>query len=506
MSSEATKPETVKGLSQAQLIRRRFFGHTAAMVSLTILACLILFVMTSIGWGPIPGWWKHTYTDIMDVQNSGKPTITGPFSWGDHPFGQDTLGRDMFAMVMRGAQQSIMVMFLVGTVAGVIGVVTGALAGYFRGPVEAVIMRTAEAIAITPLVLIAGVLGKLATNNEFGKQNGALMFSLFIGALIWFGLSRLVRAEFLSLREREFVDAAKIAGARDGRIVFKHILPNAVGVVIVNVTMLMAEAILLESALSYLGLGIKPPDVSLGQLIVNNQEAFTTRPWLFWWPGVFIVTICLCINFIGDGMRDAFDPRQKKFAARGAKAVDHPELDELDEVPAVLRPRSTSAEPVGVGGPAASMAEAPTQAMSAPAPGTTIPAAALPPEATPPQPAAGQPDPFNNPPQPQQDPYVSPAPAHGNDPYGAPAPQQAPQNDPYGNQPRQGAAKPEDGPGKANQSFYDSGADTQPQQMTQPPLSNRRPGFPPAPHHQPQHDTRRGFDPTSYGQREQDFR
>lgn len=486
MSSEATKPETVKGLSQAQLIRRRFFGHTAAMVALAILGGLILFVMTSIGWGPFPGWWKHNYLDIMDVQNGGKPTMTGPFSWGDHPFGQDTLGRDMFAMVMRGAQQSIMVMFLVGIVAGIIGVVAGALAGYFRGSTEAIIMRTAEAIAITPLVLIAGVLGKLATNSEFGKENGALMFSLFIGALIWFSLSRLVRAEFLSLREREFVDAAKIAGARDGRIVFKHILPNAIGVIIVNVTMLMAEAILLESALSYLGLGIKPPDVSLGQLIVSNQDAFTTRPWLFWWPGVFIVTICLCINFIGDGMRDAFDPRQKKFASRSAKAVDHPELDELDKVAPVLRPRTPQAVPAYAG----TAANAPTGPMPAPAPGSAIPAAALPPEASPAPPAGNRPDPYANPPQP--DPYANP--------------QGTPENDPYRDQPRQGFTGPTDGPGKANQSFYDSGADTRPQQMATPPVSPHRPGFPPAPHHQPHHDPRRGFNPSGYDQREQDFR
>jgi peptide/nickel transport system permease protein len=130
-----------------------------------------------------------------------------------------------------------------------------------------------------------------------------------------------MRGEFLSLREREFVDAARISGASNARIIFKHILPNAVGVLIVNVTLTMSAAILTETALSYLGVGVKAPDTSLGLLISQNQQAFATRPWLFWFPGMFIVLICLSINFIGDGLRDAFDPRQKKFNAK--KAADH---------------------------------------------------------------------------------------------------------------------------------------------------------------------------------------
>jgi peptide/nickel transport system permease protein len=126
----------------------------------------------------------------------------------------------------------------------------------------------------------------------------------------------LVRGEFLTLREREFVDAARVAGASNRRIIFKHILPNAVGVIIVSVTLLMSGAILLETALSYLGFGVVAPDVSLGVLISRYQEAFSTRPWLFWYPGIFIVAIALSINFIGDGLRDAFDPRQRRKITR----------------------------------------------------------------------------------------------------------------------------------------------------------------------------------------------
>lgn len=333
-------PAIQSSMSQGQLIRKRFFGHTAAMVALSLLTFIVLLAFTSIGVGPIPGWWKHDYDGIYPIVNDTKPTFQHIFSWGEHPFGQDRLGGDMFAKTMRGAQQTLLVMTVLGATACALGVVIGALAGYFRGIAENALMRFTEALMITPLILLAAIVGQIATQTQFGRENQVVVFSLMIGALVWATLARLVRAEFLSLREREFVDAARIAGASDNRIIFKHILPNAVGVIIVNTTLVMAGAIILESSLSYLGFGIQPPDVSLGRLISDNQQAFTTRPWLFWWPGAFIVGIGLCINFIGDGLRDAFDPRQKKFNARRATEIPHPEADELDNHPPVLRARS----------------------------------------------------------------------------------------------------------------------------------------------------------------------
>jgi peptide/nickel transport system permease protein len=140
-----------------------------------------------------------------------------------------------------------------------------------------------------------------------------------LGLASWTGLARLVRGDVLGLREREFVDAARVAGASNSRIMFVHILPNAIGVVIVNATLLMSATILTEAAIGFLGFGVKPPDVSLGSLIFTFQTAFTARPWLFWWPGVMIVLIALTINFIGDGLRDAFDPRQKRALNRAAR-------------------------------------------------------------------------------------------------------------------------------------------------------------------------------------------
>ncbi|GAB3282638.1 ABC transporter permease [Sinomonas notoginsengisoli] len=317
-----------KGLSLGQIVRKRFFGHSGALAGLIVFAVIFILAFSSEGWGPIPGWWKYQHDQVTPLVNDGAPTwALVPFSLGDHPFGQDRIGRDLFAMTMRGAQQSITIMVIIGLVAGIIGVVIGALAGYFRGWVEAVLMRLTDIIIVIPVLLLAAVMSQTAGRrdagtwfSQFASHNGVVVLGIFLGLVAWVGLARLVRGEFLSLREREFVDAARISGASNTRIIFKHILPNAVGVVIVNGTLLMSSAILIETALSYLGVGVKAPDTSLGLLISQNQEAFSTRPWLFWWPGLFIVLICLCINFIGDGLRDAFDPRQKKFNSKKAKA------------------------------------------------------------------------------------------------------------------------------------------------------------------------------------------
>lgn len=315
-----------KGLSQGQIVRKRFFGHTGALVGLITFALIFLLAFTSLGWAGLPGWWKYNHIDVAPLVNDGAPTLSLT-SIGEHPFGQDRIGRDLFAMTMRGAQQSITVMFIIGLIAGLIGVVVGALSGYFRGWTEAVLMRITDIIIIVPALLLAAVVSQIANRRDsgswfsaFATNYGIVVLGVFLGFVVWVGLARLVRGEFLSLREREFVDAARISGSSNARIIFKHILPNAIGVVIVNVTLTMSSAILLETSLSYLGVGVKAPDTSLGLLISQNQEAFSTRPWLFWWPGLFIVVICLCINFIGDGLRDAFDPRQKKFNAK--KAAD----------------------------------------------------------------------------------------------------------------------------------------------------------------------------------------
>ena len=337
-----------EGLSQGQIIFRRFVRHRAAMVSVVSLVFIILFAYSASGIhlgtkdAPIsvPGWWHFTITDIDPAGAiaascnggvTGCPTLdlipsfidgTG-MQIGAHPFGTDVIGTDYFALVARGAEQSIMVMLIVGFLGVALGTVIGAIAGYFGGMIDAVLMRLTDVFLVTPTIVIGAVIG-----FRFGNF-GVVPLSIMLGLFAWMGLARFVRTEFLTLREREFVDAARIAGASNRRIIFKHILPNAIGVIIVSGTLLMSGAILIETALSYLGFGVQAPDVSLGLLISRYQDSFSVSPWLFWWPGAFIISIALCINFIGDGLRDAFDPRQKRrismkerFKARESKATN----------------------------------------------------------------------------------------------------------------------------------------------------------------------------------------
>ena len=257
------------GLSQSQIVLKRFLRHRAAVFSVGMLISIIIFVFSAIDSkiGPISinGWWKHKTDDLPPLLYEGCPdgtvgcpTISLKPKWlggagigfGEHPFGQDDIGRDYFALVMRGAQRSVMVMFIIGFFAATIGIVVGAVAGYFRGWIDAVLMRFTDFIITIPSVIIGAVIGA-----KFGNL-GAAVLAVYLGLFAWTGLSRLVRGEFLSLREREFVDAARVAGASARRIIFKHILPNAVGVIIVSVTLLLSGAILLETALSYLGFGV----------------------------------------------------------------------------------------------------------------------------------------------------------------------------------------------------------------------------------------------------------
>lgn len=317
MSIESRATE---GLSQGAIVRRKFLGHKGAMAGLIVLAVIALFSYSALGFGPIPGWWIHNHTSSGPVLNpGGAPTwsFANPFVFGEHPFGQDDIGRDNFARVMKGVQISLMVMVIIGVVALVLGTVIGAIAGYYRGRVDAFLMRLTDGFIILPTVVIGSILGKLVSGPNFslfGMSSATYMapaLAVVLGAILWTSLARLVRGEFLALREREFVDSARVAGAGDFRIIVKHMLPNTMGVIIVNTTLLMSQAIVLEAALSFLGFGIRAPQVSLGQLINEYQSAFASRPWLFWWAGLFIILIALCVNFIGDGLRDAFDPRMK---------------------------------------------------------------------------------------------------------------------------------------------------------------------------------------------------
>jgi peptide/nickel transport system permease protein len=283
--------------AQWRTILRRFVRHRLAMVSLVILT--LIFVLSIFG----KYIWTYTYLE------RDKGALSQAPSW-EHPFGTDSLGKDMLALTLRGSQRSILIALMVSVIATSIGVTLGAISGYFRGAVDSVIMRLTDLLLTIPLLVIAGC---LAWQLDGG---GSWWFlSIILGVFSWQGTARIVRGEFLSLREKEFVEAARAVGVGDRRIIFRHILPNALGPIIVSATLAIGGAILVETALSYLGLGVKSPDSSLGLLVSEYQAAFQTRPWLFWFPGLFIVVICLCVNFIGDGLRDAFDPKQMRVRA-----------------------------------------------------------------------------------------------------------------------------------------------------------------------------------------------
>jgi peptide/nickel transport system permease protein len=315
-SPEVEREFTVTARTQWQLVMRRFFRHRAAMIALGVFIAVILLALSSIGFAGIPGWWHQSYATSGIVENGGGMTLSvvpkflggNGISWGHHPFGQDDVGRDYFALTMRGAQRSLTICIMVGLISTAIGTLIGAFAGYFLGLTESVLMRLTDVVLTVPVLLVGAVLGQVSSG-------GALQLALLLGLVTWTSLARLVRGEFLSLREKEFVEAARAMGAKPGRIIFRHILPNAIGTIIVNATLTISAAILLETALSYLGFGVKDPDTSLGKMISDYQEAFQVRPWLFWWPGLFIVAIALTVNFIGDGLRDAFDPRQTRVRA-----------------------------------------------------------------------------------------------------------------------------------------------------------------------------------------------
>jgi ABC-type dipeptide/oligopeptide/nickel transport system permease subunit len=282
---------TVKERSQLQQAYRRFLRHRAAVVSAVIF--LLIVVVAFIG----PLLWKYKYTDITP-DNSVPPSVA-------HPFGTDGIGKDELALVLRGLQQSVKVAVSIAVIASIGGVLWGGISGYYRGFTDSALMRAADLVLTLPPIALAAALGNIAEGTWW-------LIALILGGLAAPYVARVVRGVVLSLREQEFIEAARALGASDSRIILRHLVPNAFAVIVVNATLLVAGGILGETALSFIGFGIRAPDISLGLLITDAQSAVTTRPWLFYFPGLFIILIALTINFVGDGLRDALDPRQTR--------------------------------------------------------------------------------------------------------------------------------------------------------------------------------------------------
>jgi peptide/nickel transport system permease protein len=290
---DAASGHAMESRSQFRLALERFARHRLALAGLIVF--LLLVLLSAIG----PVFWRYSYSAI-----SGQ-FATGPSA--QHPFGTDLIGHDLFAQVMEAEATSVKTAAVVALIATTLGTVIGATAGYYGKLADALLMRFTDLILAVPLLAVLLVLA-----NKLSKQAGSwLWIALILGLLLWTNLARQVRGAFLSLREREFVEAEHAIGASDWRIIFRHMIPNAIGPIVVTATLTVALALLIEAVLSFLGLGIQPPEVSLGSLVNSGQDAATSQPWLFFFPSGFLVVTILSINFIGDGLRDALDPTQR---------------------------------------------------------------------------------------------------------------------------------------------------------------------------------------------------
>jgi ABC-type dipeptide/oligopeptide/nickel transport system permease subunit len=288
----------VTARSQWAYVRMRFLRHRLAVASLIVLVLIGLVGVFA------PQLAPYGYDEQNLDLGIQSPTLEG---W--HLFGTDQLGRDYLSRVMYGVRTSLWVAIFVALVSTAIGTTVGALAGYYSGHVDNVLMR------FTDLILTLPGLAVLLTASVFLGSGDPLKIGLILAFLFWTAVARIVRGLFLSLREREFVEAAKAAGASDLRIIVRHMLPNCLGPIIVNTTLVVAAAILVEAALSFLGFGIQPPNAALGKLVAEGQGEGFELWWLVTFPGLVIVVIALCVNFVGDGLRDAFDPTQRRTRA-----------------------------------------------------------------------------------------------------------------------------------------------------------------------------------------------
>jgi ABC-type dipeptide/oligopeptide/nickel transport system permease subunit len=288
----------VEARSHWAYARKRFFRHRLAILSLVVF---VIIIAAGFGANHIAPY-AYDQNDLLNTQSP--PTTTDK-----HYFGTDLLGRDYFSRVLYGIRTSARVAFIVAALSTVIGTAVGAIAGYFGGWADNLLMR------LTDLILTLPFLAILLVAAAFLGRGSQYRVAIILALLFWTGLARIVRGVFLSLREKEFVEAAKASGSGDARIIIRHILPNAMGPIIVSATLTVAAAILVESVLSFLGFGVEPPTPALGKLIADGQSQMIDMWWLVTFPGLVIVTIVLCINFVGDGLRDALDPTQRRIGA-----------------------------------------------------------------------------------------------------------------------------------------------------------------------------------------------
>ena len=286
-----TVPDDFRSQSLRRMAAQRFWEHKLARFGVIVLVVVIASVVLA----PVIAW--HSPTEInLDNRGAG-------LSWS-HPFGTDRTGRDVFSRVLHGGRVSLLVAVVTATLAAAVGVTVGAIAGFYGRSIDTVLMRIVDIVLTFPaLVLVIALVAVM----EPGIKSTIIALSV----LRWPQIARIVRGEFLRMRELEFVLAAENSGASSRVIIVRHLLPNVVGPVAVALTLLMADAILLEAALSFLGLGIQVPEPSWGNMLQDAQSinVLENLPWMWIFPGTFIIVTVLAINFAGDGLRDALDPR-----------------------------------------------------------------------------------------------------------------------------------------------------------------------------------------------------
>jgi peptide/nickel transport system permease protein len=293
ISPDPISPDSnVAASSRLRLVARRFLRQRLAVGGLFVV--LLLFALAYVS--PYFSHWQYDQLDTSAFLST--PT-------GDHWFGTTQNGFDMFALTMRGMQKSLVIGLLGALIATALAATVGAFAGYFGGVLNTVLLTMIDLLLVLPAFLIIAILSPAFRGRTW------LIFVLLLAAFQWMITARIVRGMTLSLREREFVQAARFMGVPGWQIVFRHILPNMASLLIIDATVNVSSLILAEVGLSFFGFGVQPPDVSLGTLIGDYAGAALTYPWEFYFPAGFLVALVLAINLVGDGLRDAYDPNAR---------------------------------------------------------------------------------------------------------------------------------------------------------------------------------------------------
>ena len=300
-TAQDSKVQTIKPASPWRLAFKQLLKNKFAVGGLVVL--VLMFLICFIG-----PFFSPYSLETMNIRNGNKPPNVA------HWLGTDNLGRDILLRVMLAGRVSLLVGLVAMMISVAIGSTLGALAGYYRGWVDSIIMRLADIMMSIPSLPLLIILGAVLSDMKVPPDKRIYVVMFLLGFMSWPSLARLVRGQILMLREQEFMQAAEVLGLRDRRKIFRHLLPNTIPIIIVVATLMVAGAILQESVLSYLGLGVVPPTPSWGNMITaaNNLIDFQKRPWLWVPPGVCIFFTVIAINVIGDGLRDVLDPKMKR--------------------------------------------------------------------------------------------------------------------------------------------------------------------------------------------------